>query len=105
MGAREWPKLSSDGHAAAEARTRRWEARKEHRNAGGKMLSLGDLGAAIKVAHAEAEAAESEIVRAAILLRIEDMEREFHWHSYHQDDVTDWPDDPEWLGGATAPRD
>jgi hypothetical protein len=76
----------------------RWEARREHREAGGRTLTLAELGILIKKLNAEAEAADSEIERGTILLRLDDMEREFTWRTFLGEQDTDWPDDPAWTG-------
>lgn len=86
-----WPATDPDAHVRALNRMARWIARREHRDEGGKTLTLGELGALIKRTNAEAEATPSEIVRATILLRLEDMEREFHWRTFLDEDITDWP--------------
>ena len=93
----EWPKLDTNEQARAQGRVARWFLRREHRESGGKTLTLGELGSLIKRAHAEAEDAEPGLARTTILLRVEDMEREFFWRTFLGEDETDWPDDPAWT--------
>lgn len=87
----EWERVDPKEHARMVGRIARWEARREARDAGGETLSLGELGALIKRTEAEAAAAGSEMERAAILLRLDDMHREFSLRTFLEEDVTEWP--------------
>ena len=93
----DWTRLDREAYLRAQGRIARWEARQAYREAGGPMLTLGQLDALIARTCAEAKVAEG-IALGTILLRLEDMEREHLRCAFLGERVTAWPDDPAWTG-------
>ena len=75
----------------ARGRLSRWKARWDAKCAGGRVLSLTQLGSLIKQTQHALDTATRPGDVATLSVQLEDMQHEFDWRTFLDVDETIWP--------------